>query len=165
MTPGKTGTNTRRRLLHTAVVIAATAVGVGVSTAPAWATPPIPQSGTLTWSITNTEGSAPAGAADPADEIPTTIEFTPDTLDAPVDTVYATLDATVPAGTSADVDVRGLRPDGTWTEWTEITEDASAELSEATTSVQTRLVLNGADGATPEVREIDLVGWASADQD
>ncbi|OZM74772.1 hypothetical protein CFN78_00645 [Amycolatopsis antarctica] len=136
-------------------MIAAAAVGLGMSADPAWAAPPIPDSGTLTWSITN-GGPTPAGVTPSA-----TIEFAPETLAAPVDTVYATLDATVPAGTSAEVAVRGLLPDGTWTAWTAITEDASATLGTETTSVQTRLVLTAANGtAGPQVREIDLVGWA-----
>jgi hypothetical protein len=61
------------------------------------------------------------------------------TLAGPVDSVRARLDATVPAGSSAAVDVRGLRADGTWSEWAEA--GPTAVLPESTRSVQARLVL------------------------
>jgi hypothetical protein len=98
-----------------------------------------PASGTLTWSITPNMTSA-------------TIEFETHELPSAVDTVSATLDATMPPGTEADVDVRGLRGDGTWSEWSEVAPGASAELPESTRSVQTRLMLTG----SPAVHSIDL---------
>jgi len=161
MTPGNTGTKSRRRLIPTATVIAVTAIGVGVSITPAWAAPPIPDSGTLTWSITN-QGDTPGNAVSSPGQ-PATTEFDHNVLNAPVDTVYATLDATVAPGASAEVDVRGLRPDGTWTEWVDITEETAAVLPETTDSVQTRLVVTASEGAAiPQVRQIDLVGWDDA---
>ncbi|TWE13517.1 hypothetical protein [Prauserella muralis] len=71
-------------------------------------------------------------------------------LDSPVDTVAVTA-----PGQGTAVDVRGLRSDGTWSEWVGARPGAAAVLPEATTSVQTRLALTA--GARP--RAIDVTAW------
>jgi hypothetical protein len=76
-------------------------------------------------------------------------------LATPVDTVRASMDATVPAGSSAAVDVRGLRADGTWSEWSEA--DEAAVLPESTRSVQARLVLTAPVDVV--VRSVTFSAW------
>lgn len=163
MTPGNAGIKNRRRWIPAAAtVLAVTAIGTGFAAAPAWAVPPIPQSGTLTWSIMSSDAS-PSGqtpaAASPESMI---VEFSPDVLEHPVDSVFAEIEGQVPAGTTAKVDVRGLNADGSWTDWTAITPDASAALPSATSSVQTRLVLTAEGAVNPDINQIDLTGWDSA---
>jgi hypothetical protein len=101
-----------------------------------------PASGALTWSIpTNTTSAV--------------TEFDTHEFPSSVDTVSATLDATLPPGTQADVDVRGLRSDGTWSEWSELAPGATTELTADTRSVQARLMLTG----SAVVRSLDITAW------
>ncbi|GAB3501268.1 hypothetical protein [Amycolatopsis cihanbeyliensis] len=159
------GATTRTRRWAVALAVA-TGVAGGLATfaVPAGATPPVPASGTLTWSVTpegeQSTRSLGTVASAQRPERTSIEEFPTEPLDKPVNTVVAELDATVPGGTAAAVDVRGLRTDGTWSEWAEITADAAAVLPELTRSVQTRLVLTAPDGAGfPDVRQIDLTAW------
>ncbi|WP_216210699.1 hypothetical protein [Amycolatopsis aidingensis] len=157
----------RRRAGALALVtgMACGAVGLAGLAAPrAEADQPVPASGTLTWSITP-EGQQSARSlgtvASAQRPEQTGIEqFPAEPLDKPVNTVVAELDATIPDGTAAAVDVRGLRADGSWSEWAEITTEAAAVLPEPTRSVQTRLVLTAPQGeGFPIVRQIDLTAW------
>jgi hypothetical protein len=139
---------------------AAVTIGLSVLAPAAWADQPaIPSSGTLTWSINPDVGALPIGTpADASASRTATTEFGAYRLPSAVNTVYATLDATIPAGTKAVADVRGLRADGTWSEWVEITPDVVAALPESTRSVQSRLVRTV--GSAPLiVRSIDLTAW------
>jgi hypothetical protein len=61
-----------------------------------------------------------------------------------------------PAGSAVDVDVRGTRGDGSWTEWVTTSPQAPAALGAAVTAVQTRVMLRGANGASPVVRSVRL---------
>jgi hypothetical protein len=71
--------------------------------------------------------------------------------------VVAELTADEPAGSAVDVDVRGARGDGSWTEWVATDMNAPAMLNAAVTSVQTRILLRGGDGgASPLVRSLRL---------
>lgn len=72
------------------------------------------------------------------------------------DRVLADVDADVPAGTVATVDVRGRRADGEWTEWVPADATGEVELPEPTREVQGRLVLAGTPANGPVVRAIDL---------
>ncbi|EWM15465.1 hypothetical protein [Kutzneria sp. 744] len=85
------------------------------------------------------------------------IMFDPRQLPAKSNTVSATVDATVPADSELAVDVRGLRADGQWTEWTEATPDAPAVLPEASATVQARMMLTAPAGSTGlEARKLTL---------
>ncbi|MEV6605076.1 hypothetical protein [Kutzneria sp. NPDC051319] len=85
------------------------------------------------------------------------IMFDPRQLPAKSNTVSATVDATVPADSELAVDVRGLRADGQWTEWTEATPDAPAVLPEASATVQARMMLTAPAGSTGlEARRLTL---------
>ncbi|MGH3907205.1 MAG: hypothetical protein ACRDTE_23965 [Pseudonocardiaceae bacterium] len=71
--------------------------------------------------------------------------------------VAAELVADQPAGSAVDVDVRGTRGDGSWTEWMPTGPNAPAMLNAAVTSVQARVVLQRPDGgASPVVRSLRL---------
>lgn len=167
MTPTRTRTRPRRSFV--AAVIVAVTVGVTALAAPASAGPPVPASGTLTWSITpsppdyDTGPSGTFAGTELAES--TSIEmFTVERLERPVNTVVAELDAHIPAESEAAVDVRGRRADGVWSEWIEITPDAAAVLPEATSSVQVRLVLiTPAGTAGPDVNRIDMTAWNAED--
>ena len=65
------------------------------------------------------------------------IMFDPRQLPAKSNAVSATVDASVPGDSELAVDVRGLRGDGQWTEWTEATPDAHA-ISRVSPSVARR---------------------------
>ena len=81
-------------------------------------------------------------------------------LDTPVDRVTATPD---PPSAGTVVDVRGLRPDGVWTEW--ITAAAAeVPLPAAVTAVQARLVLTAPDPGTDAaaVRGLTLAAFPAA---
>ncbi|TKG73667.1 hypothetical protein [Prauserella endophytica] len=65
---------------------------------------------------------------------------------------------TTAPGPGAAVDVRGLRADGTWSEWIEIGESAPAVLPERTTSVQARVVTT----AGGEPKPVTLTAWHDA---
>lgn len=63
-----------------------------------------------------------------------------------------------PAGSAVDVDVRGTRGDGSWTEWVPTVPSAPAALGAAVTAVQARIVLRAAKGgASPVVRSVRLI--------
>ncbi|MBV8541826.1 MAG: hypothetical protein JO364_15165 [Pseudonocardiales bacterium] len=71
--------------------------------------------------------------------------------------VAAQLAADQPAGSAVDVDVRGTRGDGSWTEWVAAGLKAPAMLGAAVTSVQARISLRGGrGGVTPLVRSVRL---------
>ncbi|GAA3995959.1 hypothetical protein GCM10022384_49080 [Streptomyces marokkonensis] len=78
-------------------------------------------------------------------------------LDRPVNRVAVSLDATVPAAASVEVDVRGRAADGTWTEWRSAATGTPAELPRHVVDVQARLTLwNAEGGATAAVRALTL---------
>jgi hypothetical protein len=90
------------------------------------------------------------------------IMFDPRQLPAKSNTVSATVDASVPGDSELAVDVRGLRGDGQWTEWTEATPDAPAVLPEASATVQVRMMLTApADSAGPTARKLTLTAGAA----
>lgn len=86
-----------------------------------------------------------------------TLTFPARTLDSAVNRISATVEAAIPDGSEAAVDVRGKRPDGTWSEWTEVLPDEPAVLPNRTSTVQARLVLAAPEGQRgPSVQRIDL---------
>ena len=71
--------------------------------------------------------------------------------------VVAQVVAERPAGSAVDVDVRGPRGDGSWTEWVPAGTTAPAMLGAAVTAVQARVVLRAAKGgASPVVSALRL---------
>ncbi|MGH3821293.1 MAG: hypothetical protein ACRDRA_00370 [Pseudonocardiaceae bacterium] len=70
--------------------------------------------------------------------------------------VAAEIVAEQPAGSAVAVDVRGTRGDGSWTEWVTTDPQTLAALGAAVTGVQARVMLRGADGASPVVRSVRL---------
>jgi hypothetical protein len=111
-------------------------VGLTVLAPPASADPPaIPDSARLTWSI-KLNASSPATPGMGQTTPTTTTEFARHPLTAAVNTVEATLDATVPGGSRAAADVPGLRVEGTWSEWVDITPDSFGVLPESTRLVR-----------------------------
>ena len=71
--------------------------------------------------------------------------------------VLAQVTAERPAGSAVDIDVRGTRGDGSWTEWVPAGTAAPATLGAAVTAVQARVVLRAAkDGASPVVKSLQL---------
>ncbi|GAA3434987.1 hypothetical protein [Kutzneria kofuensis] len=90
------------------------------------------------------------------------IMFDPRRLPAKSNSVSATVDGDVPADSELAVDVRGLRADGQWTEWTEATPDAPAVLPEASATVQVRMMLTAPYGSTgPAARKLTLTAGNS----
>lgn len=177
-TPAKTRTG-RRRWALAVPVLAATAIGAGLVATPTWAEPG-PAEGPQTWSVTAAEEAAGgntttdaagtrladvANAPSAKTDRRTGIQvFEAESLAAPVNTIGARLDADIPADAEAAVDVRGLRPDGTWSEWTEILPDSPAVLAEATATVQARVVLIAPEGvAGPQVRGVSFDARQVAD--
>ncbi|MEU0227488.1 hypothetical protein ABZ177_24465 [Streptomyces sp. NPDC006284] len=78
-------------------------------------------------------------------------------VDRPVNRVTVTLDATVPAAASAEVDVRGRSAGGAWTEWRSAATGAATHLPRRVVDVQARLTLwNAEGGATAAVRGLTL---------
>jgi hypothetical protein len=76
-------------------------------------------------------------------------------LDTATDHVGTSLVADVPAGSTASVDIRGLRRNGNWTEW--IPAAPWAALPEPVSQVQARLVLTSENrAAVPTVRGVTL---------
>jgi hypothetical protein len=100
------------------------------------------------------------GLAEGAQSVPTGLLTLPERrLGAITDRVDSAVRGDVPAGTTASVDVRGMRASGNWTEWipsTPTTEGGSTTLPEATSEVQARLVLTGEGAAMPTVRGVTL---------
>jgi len=71
--------------------------------------------------------------------------------------VATELVADQPAGSTVTVDVRGIRGDGSWTEWVTTGSKTPARLGAAVTGVQTRIVLRaGPGGVSPLVRSVLL---------
>jgi hypothetical protein len=169
MTPTRTRTRRSPRRISVAAAVAAMAVGITALTAPAAAGPPVPASGTLTWSMTpsppnyDTEPTGTFAIAELAESASIEV-FAVEQLEWSVNTLAAELDANIPAESEAAVDVRGKRADGVWSEWIETTPDAAALLPEATSSVQVRLVLITPEGTTgPDVNRIDMTAWNAED--
>ncbi|MFP5019691.1 hypothetical protein [Pseudonocardia phyllosphaerae] len=101
-------------------------------------------------------------SADPSNVVPTGLLTLPARdLDAPTREIDSTLDADLPPGSTATVDVRGRRADGAWTEWipaasTGPASPARAELPVASREVQGRLVLTSTGGPAPTVHSVTL---------
>ncbi|HEY2222351.1 hypothetical protein [Actinomycetospora sp.] len=77
------------------------------------------------------------------------------------DRVAADATADRPAGSDVVVAVRGLRSDGSWSQWTTATASAPALLPEATLQVQIRVTLvAGTGGVSPSLRRL----WLTADR-
>jgi hypothetical protein len=107
-------------------------------------------------------GGAAHAATDHLDLETGIIMFDPRQLPAKVDTVSAALDGNVPADSELEVDVRGVRADGQWTEWTEATSQAPAVLPEASATVQVRMMLTAPYGsAGPVARGLRLTAGTS----
>lgn len=83
------------------------------------------------------------------------LTLTEHALDTPTDRVGTAVDADLPPGSTATVDVRGRRAAGGWTEWVPAV-DGVAALPERVGEVQGRLVLTGDAGAEPAVRGVTL---------
>ncbi|WP_433798333.1 hypothetical protein [Actinomycetospora sp. CA-084318] len=85
--------------------------------------------------------------------------LSPRRLAAPVDRIAATVTADVPPGGEVLVDVRGVRADGTWSQWSTASPGGPARLSEAVTDVQVRVTLVAGDfGASPALQRLWLAG-------
>ena len=77
----------------------------------------------------------------------------PHRLDSPTNRIAARVAARLTEGATADVDVRGLRASGNWSEWIPAERRATAVLPEPVLDVQARLVLTGDPG--PEATGLD----------
>ncbi|MBS2532613.1 peptidase inhibitor family I36 protein [Catenulispora sp. NF23] len=78
-------------------------------------------------------------------------------LASPANQVVVTLTASRPAGSEAQVDVRGLGLNGKWTQWTSARATGATRLPESVTKVQARITLrNGAQGAVPGISKLTL---------
>lgn len=82
-------------------------------------------------------------------------------LDAPTDRVQTGVVGDLPAGSTAGVDVRGRRANGGWTEWIPA-GTGSADLPEAVSEVQGRLVLTGDEDVEPAVHDLTLIAHPAA---
>ena len=83
------------------------------------------------------------------------------TLDTPTDRVGTDVAADLPEGSTAGVDVRGMRANGAWTEWVPAV-DGVAALPERVSEVQGRLVLTGTPQQEPTVRGVTLSALPAA---
>jgi hypothetical protein len=78
-------------------------------------------------------------------------------LATPADEVAVTLAAARPAGSEAQVDVRGLALNGKWTQWIPAAATGATQLSASVTEVQARLTLrDSAQGAAPTISSLIL---------
>jgi hypothetical protein len=84
------------------------------------------------------------------------------TLSTPVNRVTADLQADLPAGASAVVDVRGRAADGSWSEWREATSSVPADLPAEAIVVQSRITLQDAT-AGARIRGLRLHAERTAD--
>jgi hypothetical protein len=85
----------------------------------------------------------------------------PRRVSAVTDRVAADATADEPAGSDVVVAVRGLRSDGSWSQWTTATATTPALLPEATLQVQVRITLVASPGGTsPSLRRL----WLTADR-
>lgn len=164
--------NLRRRLLLSAGAAMLGLVGLvgpaAASDAPTWsldlgATGP-DSSNVLVADSTLRLGPGPARAASAGSPSRTGIAaYQEHQLDRPANTVSAMVSATIPEGSEVAIDIRGARPDGEWTEWTEVRPDAPAVLPAPTSTVQARVVLNALDGTLgPEVTGVTLTASSTA---
>jgi hypothetical protein len=81
----------------------------------------------------------------------------------PANEVTVTLSADRPAGSEAQVDVRGLGLNGKWTQWTSAAAGGQTRLSASVTKVQARITLRAtANGAAPDVSKLVLDANAGA---
>ncbi|MDL5156890.1 hypothetical protein [Actinomycetospora termitidis] len=79
----------------------------------------------------------------------------------PVDRVTAEVTADVPPGGEVLVDVRGLRTDGTWSQWSTASPAGPAVLAQPATELQVRVTLVSGDfGASPALQRL----WLAADR-
>lgn len=109
-------------------------------------------------------GGTAGGGAEGGPSVPTgLLTLAVHQLAAATDRIGAAVLADLPAGTTATVDVRGLRSNGGWTEWIPATAGPTgilAVLPELVSGVQGRLVLTGAapgiSAAVPTVRSMTL---------
>ncbi|MGH3974751.1 MAG: hypothetical protein ACRDS9_15685 [Pseudonocardiaceae bacterium] len=84
-------------------------------------------------------------------------------LDEPSNQVVAELVADRPTGSTVDVDVRGTRADGSWTEWVPTSTESPSVLDALVTTVQTRVMLrSGEGGASPRAKSIRLTAQTIA---
>ena len=75
----------------------------------------------------------------------------------PANAVAVTLTADRPAGSEAQVDVRGLGLDGKWTQWVPAAASGATQLSTSVSEVQARITLrDSANGAAPDVTKLVL---------
>lgn len=109
-----------------------------------------------------------SGLAEGAQDVPTGLLTLPaQTLRAATDRVDSTVAGDVPPGSTASVDVRGMRANGNWTEWVPSSPKAGATtttLPVATSQVQARLVLTGAGAVAPTVRSVTLTARPASRQ-
>lgn len=97
-------------------------------------------------------GSAPAEGE---------LVLAPRRVGAVTDRVAADVSADEPAGSQVEVAVRGLRDDGSWSQWTTANPGAPARLAEATLEVQVRVTLvAGTGGIGPSLHRL----WLTADR-
>jgi peptidoglycan hydrolase-like protein with peptidoglycan-binding domain len=94
-------------------------------------------------------------AADPDTRGYGLVEFAPRPVGQQASAVRVELTATVPAGASAAVEVRGRQSRGGWTEWRAASAGV-ATLPVPATLVQVRLVLRAGQGASPVVSGLRL---------
>ncbi|MGE3285314.1 MAG: hypothetical protein AB7J32_04310 [Pseudonocardia sp.] len=84
------------------------------------------------------------------------LTLTPHDLSVPTDRIGTALQAEVPPGATATVDVRGRDADGPWSEWVPAGPDGEIALPAASSQVQGRIVLTGNPDAEPVVSAVDL---------
>ncbi|MFC4942554.1 hypothetical protein [Pseudonocardia sp. GCM10023141] len=108
-----------------------------------------------------------SGGAEGGPAVPTgLLTLAPHRIATATDRVATTVLADLPAGSTATVDVRGMRGNGGWSEWIPATQTAAgtvAELPEPASDVQGRLVLTGGTAgaaAAPTVRSVTLTALA-----
>lgn len=94
--------------------------------------------------------AAAASAADP--QLLGTLVTAPRRLAVAADRFAANVDASKPADTDVQVDVRGRGTGPTWSEWT----PAGIPLATPATTVQVRLTLHGTSGVGPTVRAVRI---------
>ncbi|MFC5062227.1 hypothetical protein [Actinomycetospora atypica] len=89
-----------------------------------------------------------------------TLLLAPRRLGAVADRVAADVTADLPAGSEVLVAVRGLRDDGSWSEWVPTGTEGPAQLPVTTLQIQVRVTLvAGSDDASPALRRL----WLTAD--
>ncbi|MQA13694.1 MAG: hypothetical protein GEV09_05830 [Pseudonocardiaceae bacterium] len=162
-----------------AAVLAAVAVAVTAPAPPA--TAQAPQETTWTVDLTSdrndtnvrttadglqlrsTTGRATRGASMGGDRARGLFVAAPHDLATPANRIAVEPSADVPAGSDVIVDVRGLRDDGSWTEWIPARPGSPAVLESAVRTVQARVTLLAGDGgASPVVHSLQLVADRAA---